>query len=179
IEARLVSGPNQVWQSDITYFKIGDNHYYLTFIIDVFTRRVIVSLNFAGCQANPPTGVHITYIGQVLVMIPHFTIRSLTWPCLTGPADETSFYQVLKDLMGWNGSTHGVFRALEPVAQLTENPTELIAAYAFGSQLPVELFESLAGMLGPPLVDAADKPIDQLQMGRLAPEMLPDGLLAD
>jgi len=41
IEARLVSGPNQVWQSDITYFKIGDNHYYLTFIIDVYTRRVI------------------------------------------------------------------------------------------------------------------------------------------
>src|SRR5699024_3719538 len=134
---------------------------------------------FAGCPANHPTGVNIDNKGQVVVIIPNFKIGNITLPYLVGPADETSFYQVLKDLMGWNGSTHGVFRALEPVAQLTENPTELIAAYAFGSQLPVELFESLAGMLGPPLVDAADKPIDQLQMGRLAPEMLPDGLLAD
>ncbi len=40
IEGRVVTGPNQVWQSDITYIKIGDRFYYLTFIIDVYTRRV-------------------------------------------------------------------------------------------------------------------------------------------
>ena len=32
---------NQVWQSDITYFAIGDKFYYLTFIIDSFTRRIV------------------------------------------------------------------------------------------------------------------------------------------
>jgi transposase InsO family protein len=41
IEGRLVNGPNQVWQSDITYIKVGDRFYYLTFIIDVYTRRIV------------------------------------------------------------------------------------------------------------------------------------------
>src|SRR5699024_171524 len=29
IEGRLVDGPCQVWQSDITYIKVGDQFYYL------------------------------------------------------------------------------------------------------------------------------------------------------
>jgi putative transposase len=41
IEGRVVTGSNQVWQSDITYIKIGDRFYYLTFIIDVYTRRIV------------------------------------------------------------------------------------------------------------------------------------------
>lgn len=41
IEGRLVNGPNQVWQSDITYIKVGTRFYYLTFIIDVYTRRIV------------------------------------------------------------------------------------------------------------------------------------------
>lgn len=41
IEGRLVSGPNQVWQSDITYIKVAGHFYYLTFIIDVYTRRIV------------------------------------------------------------------------------------------------------------------------------------------
>ena len=41
IEGRILNGPNQVWQSDITYIKIGDRFYYLTFIIDVYTRRIV------------------------------------------------------------------------------------------------------------------------------------------
>lgn len=41
IEGRIVDGPNQVWQSDITYVKLGARHYYLTFIIDVYTRRIV------------------------------------------------------------------------------------------------------------------------------------------
>lgn len=36
-----VSGINQVWQSDITYFEVGQRFYYITFIIDSFTRRII------------------------------------------------------------------------------------------------------------------------------------------
>jgi len=41
IEGRILTGPNQVWQSDITYIKISDRFYYLTFIIDVYTRRIV------------------------------------------------------------------------------------------------------------------------------------------
>lgn len=43
IEGRLVDGPCQVWQSDITYLKVADRFYYLTFIIDVYTRRIVGS----------------------------------------------------------------------------------------------------------------------------------------
>lgn len=32
---------NQLWASDITYFQIGQRFYYLTFIIDCYSRRII------------------------------------------------------------------------------------------------------------------------------------------
>lgn len=32
---------NQAWSSDITYYQIGDKFYYLTFIIDLFSRRIV------------------------------------------------------------------------------------------------------------------------------------------
>lgn len=32
---------NQVWVSDITYFRIGDTFYYLTFVVDVYSRRIL------------------------------------------------------------------------------------------------------------------------------------------
>lgn len=36
-----VDGPSQVWQSDITYIPVGDKHYYATFIIDVYTKKIV------------------------------------------------------------------------------------------------------------------------------------------
>jgi len=33
--------PNQVWQSDITYFELNKRFYYITFIIDAFTRIIL------------------------------------------------------------------------------------------------------------------------------------------
>lgn len=32
---------NQVWQSDITYYEVGDRFYYLTFILDACSRRIV------------------------------------------------------------------------------------------------------------------------------------------
>lgn len=32
---------NQVWQSDITYYEVGGKFYYITFIIDSFSRRIV------------------------------------------------------------------------------------------------------------------------------------------
>jgi len=36
-----VTGVNQVWVSDITYYRIGEKFYYLTFILDLFSRFIV------------------------------------------------------------------------------------------------------------------------------------------
>lgn len=41
IKGMEIRKPNKVWQSDITYFQVGDRFYYLTFIIDVYTREIV------------------------------------------------------------------------------------------------------------------------------------------
>ena len=37
----LVSAPDQLWVSDITYFEVGERFYYITFIQDVFSRKIL------------------------------------------------------------------------------------------------------------------------------------------
>lgn len=52
IEGRVVSGPGQVWQSDITYIKVGGIFYYLTFIIDVYSRCIVGSATSKDLRAE-------------------------------------------------------------------------------------------------------------------------------
>jgi transposase InsO family protein len=37
----VVDGVNQLWSSDITYFRVGESFYYLTFVLDCFSRRIV------------------------------------------------------------------------------------------------------------------------------------------
>jgi transposase InsO family protein len=41
IEGLTLDGINQVWQTDITYFEVGSRFYYLVFIVDVYSRRIV------------------------------------------------------------------------------------------------------------------------------------------
>jgi hypothetical protein len=41
IQGLELTGINQVWVSDITYYEMDDRFYYLTFIMDLFSRKVI------------------------------------------------------------------------------------------------------------------------------------------
>jgi transposase InsO family protein len=41
IKGLVINGVNLVWQSDTTYFRIGEKWYYITFIIDVYSRLII------------------------------------------------------------------------------------------------------------------------------------------
>lgn len=41
IEGVIVTRPFQVIQSDITYFRLNDVHYYMVFIIDVYSRLIV------------------------------------------------------------------------------------------------------------------------------------------
>ena len=36
-----VTGVNQVWASDITYYRIGEKFYYMTFILDLYSRFIV------------------------------------------------------------------------------------------------------------------------------------------
>ena len=54
IEGMSVIRKNQVWQTDITYFYLNGKFYYIIFIIDVYTRKIVghrVSSNMKA-QAN-------------------------------------------------------------------------------------------------------------------------------
>lgn len=35
------TGVNQAWVSDITYYRISERHYYITLIMDVFSRKIV------------------------------------------------------------------------------------------------------------------------------------------
>ena len=63
---------NQAWSSDITYYQIGDRFYYLTFVVDLYSRRIvgfsvskrlsteqttIPALNMALALRNPKPGL--------------------------------------------------------------------------------------------------------------------------
>ncbi len=41
IEGLCLSKPNKLWQTDITYFYLKGRFYYLVFILDVYTRKII------------------------------------------------------------------------------------------------------------------------------------------
>jgi len=41
IAHKKLTGVNQVWVSDITYYRIGEKFYYLTFIMDLYSRRIV------------------------------------------------------------------------------------------------------------------------------------------
>ncbi len=43
IEGKTIDGPNQVWQTDITYYWCNNRWYYLSFIVDVYTREILAS----------------------------------------------------------------------------------------------------------------------------------------
>ena len=41
VEGMVLQNMNQVWQTDITYFSLNGDFYYLVFIIDVYSREII------------------------------------------------------------------------------------------------------------------------------------------
>jgi len=41
IKGLRVSSPAVVWQSDITYIPVGERFYYVVFIVDIYTKRIV------------------------------------------------------------------------------------------------------------------------------------------
>jgi hypothetical protein len=47
-----ITNINQVWVSDITYFRVGEKFYYLTFIEDVYSRRILGYTAYPSLEAE-------------------------------------------------------------------------------------------------------------------------------
>ncbi|KEO73811.1 integrase [Anditalea andensis] len=41
IKGFVVNSPSVIWQSDITYLRVGEKFYYAVFILDVYTRKIV------------------------------------------------------------------------------------------------------------------------------------------
>ena len=41
IKGMCVQAPSVIWQSDITYMRVGEKFYYAVFIIDVYTKKIV------------------------------------------------------------------------------------------------------------------------------------------
>ena len=41
IKGLRINAPSIVWQSDITYYRVGNKFYYAVFIIDVYTKKIV------------------------------------------------------------------------------------------------------------------------------------------
>jgi transposase InsO family protein len=41
IKGMKVNAPSVIWQSDITYIRVGEKFYYAVFIIDVYTKKIV------------------------------------------------------------------------------------------------------------------------------------------
>jgi putative transposase len=57
IAGRELTGVNQVWASDITYYRIGERFYYITFILDLYSRFIVgytVSIGLLTEQTTIP-----------------------------------------------------------------------------------------------------------------------------
>lgn len=43
LEGKSLNGYNQVWATDITYYRIGSKYYYISMILDLYSRRILVA----------------------------------------------------------------------------------------------------------------------------------------
>lgn len=62
IEGLAITGPNQVWQTDITYVWSGGRWYYVSFVIDVYTRQILAS----HCSRNLSADSQIRCLAKAL-----------------------------------------------------------------------------------------------------------------
>ncbi len=41
LSGKVLNGTNQLWTSDLTYFKVGQDFFYIVFIMDVYSRVIV------------------------------------------------------------------------------------------------------------------------------------------
>jgi putative transposase len=62
IEGMNMTAPNQIWQTDITYAWSGGRWYYVSFVIDVYTRQILAS----HCSRDLSAASQVRCLGRAL-----------------------------------------------------------------------------------------------------------------
>lgn len=62
IEGMSITGSNQVWQTDITYVWGGRRWYYVSFVVDVYTRQILAS----HCSRDLSAASQVRCLGKAL-----------------------------------------------------------------------------------------------------------------
>lgn len=75
IKGLIVNGINQVWQSDTTYYRIGERFFYITFIIDVYSRRIVA----AHASTNLLADANVAALRQALKGYKKGELQGLTF----------------------------------------------------------------------------------------------------
>ena len=119
IEGTKLTGPNQVWATDITYIKLAKEYIFLSAIIDIYTRKIVgwaisknishefclEALKVAIRKENPPKGVihhsdrGTQYICEAYVDFLHTKGFKISMSALGTPEDNAfieSFFKTLK-----------------------------------------------------------------------------------
>ena len=52
INGSVIFDINNIWSSDITYFMVNEIYYYLTFIVDLYSRRILGSIAYPSLEAK-------------------------------------------------------------------------------------------------------------------------------
>ncbi len=82
IVGRLIEHPNQVWVSDITYWKVGDRFWYLTFITDAYSRKIVgykLSTNLESRSSLEALKMAINSMEQPLAGLIHHSDRGIQY----------------------------------------------------------------------------------------------------
>lgn len=64
-----LTGINQVWASDITYYRLGETFYYLTFIMDLYSRTIV------GFSVSRDLSTHATTIPALKMALLHRKVK--------------------------------------------------------------------------------------------------------
>jgi putative transposase len=62
IEGITLTGPNQLWQTDITYVWVDRRWFYVSFVVDVYTRNIVAS----HCSKDLSSRNQIACLGKAL-----------------------------------------------------------------------------------------------------------------
>jgi transposase InsO family protein len=70
----VVTAMNQLWQSDITYYMLGDRFYFITFIQDTFTKVIVGHQTSTGLSTEATT---LVALKMALARYKHCDLRGL------------------------------------------------------------------------------------------------------